>query len=72
MDSSTIRKLRKYLGATQREFGYLVGVSKQSIVAWELGVTIPSRVAVNSILHIEMNKGQHLVELARRRENAVA
>lgn len=70
MDGASIRKLRKYLGANQTEFADLVGASKQSVVAWELGSAKPSRMAVNSIIRIEMDKMRLLVELACARENA--
>ena len=44
-----IKEIRKQLNMTQQEFADLLGVCRQSIGKWELGQSLPSKMAFKTI-----------------------
>ncbi|WP_074038016.1 helix-turn-helix domain-containing protein [Exiguobacterium profundum] len=42
IDLTSIKELRKSLGATQKNFGDMLGVSTRTVEAWEIGRSTPN------------------------------
>ena len=49
LSPNEIRRTRKKLGLTQKEFERLLGVSSPTVSRWETGAMLPSKVACNLI-----------------------
>lgn len=46
IDMETVKELRKDLGATQKTFSDILGVSKRTVESWEIGRSIPNGSAI--------------------------
>lgn len=50
-----VKEVRKELGATQRTFGYVLGVSPRTVESWEIGRTKPNGTAVRFLQLLSKN-----------------
>ena len=50
-----IKMVRKNLGATQRSFSYILGVSPRTIEAWEIGRSKPNGTAIRFLQLLSKN-----------------
>ena len=53
--SERIKKLRKYLGLSQKEFGGEIGVGTSHVSQWERGLSMPSSKALMGMAHLGVN-----------------
>lgn len=56
-DASTIAEIRKSLGASQAVFAKFLGVSTNTVQAWELATNHPSQIACRFLDEIRRNIG---------------
>jgi len=53
--SERIKKLRKYLGLSQKDFGGKIGVGTSHVSQWERNLSMPSSKALIGMAHLGVN-----------------
>ena len=61
MVADRIKALREQKGITQTELSKLLGITRSSVNAWELGISVPSTQYIVELAHIFKVSTDHLL-----------